>query len=151
MAETLSMFAGTQDADGWQLEPKLMQAPDLYSRTGERKLMRPGWRWYAMRALDDGSTLVQGDVPIRIKRTGRPVWPKGEGQSIVVTDADLAETRDAWERECWSCAGCGGDGREYAGWSTAKGYRYRTCTRCKGSGSPPSPSREPTTPTTETT
>jgi hypothetical protein len=124
-------------AEVWHREAKPIKSPDLYALTGERKLGKPGWRWFTLRALDDGNTLAEGDVPLRIKRTGRPEWPKGGGQSVVINDADLSTTREVWEQEHGKCGECGGDGQVFAQWNIDHGYRYRTCTRCNGVGAPP--------------
>jgi DnaJ-class molecular chaperone len=67
---------------------------------------------------------------------GFPEWPKGDGQAIAITAADLSTTREAWERDHRTCGECGGDGQVFAEWHIDHGYRYRTCTRCKGSGGP---------------
>lgn len=123
----------SDDAGEWQREPKLMQAPNGHELAARAILGKDDrWEVFAWEVVGPDVVRVTGGIPIRTKR-GRKTW-QGKGDTTVVSDQKVKEALNHWEQRCGSCSGCGGDGREYRGWSKARGYRYRTCTRCNGSG-----------------
>ena len=61
----------------------------------------------------------------------------GPSRTAVVTDAEIAAARAAFEAATGKCCNCAGDGREYIGWSAQSGPKFRTCNRCSGSGDRP--------------
>lgn len=136
------LFGGTEpaDADGYQKTAKLMQAPNGYELAARTLLKQPDtWEAYSWKVLRRdvlGLTEIVGAIPVRIKKTGRRVWPKGPGQTVVVSDEECAAALLAWERVHNACAGCGGDGRVLAGYRQELGYRYRPCDICGGTGKP---------------
>lgn len=120
--------------DGWQKEAKLMRAPNGYELAARAILGKDDrWEVYAWDVVGPDCVKVTGGVPSRITKSGRRQW-KGKGESVVVSDANMCEALLVWERSTGSCSTCGGDGREYTGWSRDRGFRYVTCRRCGGDG-----------------
>lgn len=122
--------------DGWHKEPKQVQAPNGYELAARMILGKDDrWEIYAWDVVGPDVVRVTGGVPVLNARTGRRSW-RGRGDTTTVSDAKRDEALRDWEVRTGSCSGCGGDGREYRGWSKARGFNYRTCTRCGGSGTP---------------
>lgn len=141
-----ALFSGTvrseSTSDNWQNEPKALRAPNGYELAARILLDKDDrWELYAWKVLASDVVQVTGAIPIKKYADGRRVWPKGNGDVATVSDAKMHEALRAWESRCGSCAGCGGDGREFAGWNRERGYRYQTCRRCGGSGKPKGTSR----------
>lgn len=137
-----STAATSEDGkDGeYQRTAKFMKAPNGYELAARKLLKQPdSWEVYAWKVLRRDSTMdlveVKGAIPFRITKTGRRIW-RGKGQTAVVSDKECQNALLAWEQKCGSCASCGGDGKEMAGWSEARGYRLRRCRQCGGTGKP---------------
>ena len=119
--------------------------PSWYAVVARRKLGRgDDWTWYQLQALKDrgeytDNTLVTGAVPVgfvtRGPNAGAPKWPPvAESERVIVTSADVAAARDAWEAETGKCSECAGTGQRNAGFSVAEGRIYRACEKCAATG-----------------
>jgi hypothetical protein len=102
----------------------------------EAKVGIEGWKAYSWEPCDEDS-IVTGDVPDGVyrsgKRKGQPRY-KGPGRKVIVTRAELQAKAIAYEAETGKCWDCKGTGQAWGGWSKADGPRYRTCSRCSGTG-----------------
>jgi hypothetical protein len=97
-----------------------------------------GFQWYAWRIIDPDAVLMTGDVPTGIytrgPRKGRPKFPKGDGRSVVVTEAEELAEKQRYEAESGKCGDCCGRGEVFASWHHIEGTKYRPCGKCGGSG-----------------
>lgn len=108
-----------------------------------KKVGIDGWEGYAWEAADGGS-IVRGCVPDGVyskgPRKGQPKFSNpvcGTEKTVVVALEELASAAAHHERSTGECWDCKGTGQTWAGWSAADGNRYKTCSRCGGSGSAP--------------
>jgi hypothetical protein len=102
-----------------------------------------GFEFYSWEAVDgSGSThivILKGMVAPLLtkgKNKGRPNWRKGDKsteRTFAVSSDQIKQFDDDYEAETGKCSKCEG-GQEWAGWSIDSGHRYRTCSKCKGSG-----------------
>lgn len=119
--------------------------PSWYAVVARRKLGRgDDWQWFQLQALrvrDEytSDTLVTGAVPVgfvtRGPNKGAPKWPPvAESERVVVTSAEVAAAREAWEAETGKCSECAGTGQRNVGFSVAEGKIYRACEKCGATG-----------------
>lgn len=100
----------------------------------------PGWQAFSWELVEGGSK-VNGEVPDGVHEhgplKGRPKFG-GAGSThakeVFVPDAELQRVAAEHERDTGDCWDCKGTGQTWAGWSQAEGTKYRTCTRCSGTG-----------------
>lgn len=118
--------------DTWTRIPKRAEAPDIFSYAARRILHVPAaWEAHTLKHVEPNATLVTGGI-----RTGKQWAPAREDRSCVVTRTDQEAHTTAWEAEYGACGLCGGDGLQLSGTSSTLGWRYRTCSRCDGTGVP---------------
>ena len=102
----------------------------------ESKVGIPGWQAEAWEDIG-GDSIVEGSVPDGFYRSGprkgKPRFTRPRTK-VVVTKAELQAAATAYEAETRKCWDCKGSGQVWAGWSKAEGTKYRTCSRCDGSG-----------------
>lgn len=119
-------------------------APDWYNLLAAKRGAPAGWRWFELRAVDNGSEggaiLIRGVVCTTMYKSGPakglPNWTKADNsteQLHVTTDAELEQLRAAWEIETGKCQACGGTGQRTVSISI-DGTRTQMCKRCRGSG-----------------
>ena len=122
--------------DGDGLGPKRTKAPHIYDIIARRKLgVDDGWDVCTWDATND--QLMKLELrESAVTRSGQRLWGK-EKRVTTLTPLEIENGRLKWEEEHGACYQCGGGGRASAGWSAAKGYRYRPCTRCNATGMPP--------------
>ena len=129
--------------------------PDFYSEYARNKFgVSEEWSWFRLELvgpLERGAskalqaTVVTGAVApkkTRGKYAGDHDWKKRDRAtelrfSVGVLDMDAF--KEQWERDTGNCSNCGGEGQELWSWSATEGTKYRPCSRCNGSGNPPSP------------
>lgn len=89
------------------------------------------WDWIHLDGRDHETrgTLVTGGV--RNSSGGFKGVPRTK---VLVTDAECDFEVAEYERATGKCAECSGYGEHSAGFSTATGPRYATCTKCGGTG-----------------
>lgn len=103
-----------------------------------------GWEAYQWEAADAGGSVLRGCVPSGIYTRGprkgqpkfRPPTPGTERMVVVIRD-ELNTAAARYENATVKCWDCKGEGKEIASISIRTGTTYRTCQRCKGTGSPP--------------
>ena len=103
-----------------------------------------GWDIRRFEAVGTDAALYTFSA-FRIRTRGPNVGKRkatGPSRAAVVTDAEIAAARAAFEADTGMCANCAGDGAEYAGWSAQIGRKFRTCNRCSGSGARPTRAAE---------
>ncbi len=103
------------------------------------------WAICGWERIGNDATLYSGG-PYRLltrgPRKGLKKWDKVTHRCIVTDTEHTAECL-RFEVETGSCATCGGDGQEWAGWHNENGNYFRKCRRCAGSGKQ-TPNAEPT-------
>lgn len=119
----------------------------LENHAREKVGMPQDWQVWSYEVLDhesDDSTMkITGAIaPIvtRGKRKGLKNWRKKDKATIrnaYIRESEHDEWLSVWESKTGNCHKCQGTGEMWAGWSAKDGTRYRTCTRCSGSGSAP--------------
>lgn len=117
---------------------------DFYNLIAAERGLPEGWRWFHVRAVDGGDSIVTGAVCTMLfksgPRKGRPNWDKRDRSTqreIVVTREQLQERRAQWERDTGKCVQCFGTKAEFASWSSIEGTKTRPCRRCKETGVAP--------------
>ncbi|WP_262027100.1 hypothetical protein [Microvirga sp. Mcv34] len=115
---------------------------DFWSIHAREKLGLPDdWRWYRLEAKGENITVVTGAVCHEVykagKHKGQINWAKRDKE----TDIPVPIRRDehkawllSWECRSGECHVCHGNGQQSVGWSLKDGSKYRTCTRCNGTG-----------------
>lgn len=73
---------------------------------------------------------------------GRVAWKYGDPKSrkkVEFTFPDHDQWTLAWEQKTGKCRQCATDnpGQEFVGWNHITGTKYKTCTRCGGTGTKP--------------
>lgn len=111
-----------------------------------QKKMGEGWVWRTSEVIS-GGFLLTGAKPIgtvtRGPRKGAPKFPPPrEYQKVVITFEERDAAYAEYESATGKCYVCEGKGEENYGWSREEGQKFRTCSRCKGTGAPPA--SEPT-------
>ncbi len=140
-------MSGQPEVSGDLFEPTTPKKPreperpffNAWESVARRKLNAPPeWEWYAVDGRtyrDSGDTIVTGGVPNK-GVSGSKKWKGVKGQKAVVSETEIRDARAEYERVTGKCVGCCGCGEELAGSSSVTGPRYRTCSKCKGSGRP---------------
>lgn len=116
---------------------------DLISR---RIAMRKGkvtdqtFRLFKMEALTDGTILVEGSATTPFKSGKRRGKPKyiGPTTKTAITQSEIREEHDRYEKETGNCSRCLGGGKVQVGWSNDTAV-FKPCARCQGSRKPPTP------------
>ncbi|QSQ14082.1 hypothetical protein [Myxococcus landrumensis] len=130
-----------------QAPPVRVEPPDWWNLIAHQRGCHPAWRWLTVETIDhtvprdQAHCLVSGGVYSTLvksgPRKGKPNYGKpdpGTERRLVISFVELDACKAQWEAETGKCSKCGGSGEEGAGWSKEGGSRYRTCTRCNGSG-----------------
>lgn len=70
---------------------------------------------------------------------GLPDWPKTKKAmkflaTVWISEEELSSYVSAWEEETGQCSKCLGSGQQWNGWSMLAGTKFKTCTKCGGSG-----------------
>ena len=97
------------------------------------------WAICGWERIGNDTTVYRGGLYrllTRGKRKGLKTWDKVTHR-CAVTDAEHSAECLRFEAETGTCATCGGDGQEWAGWHRDNGNYFRKCSRCAGSGKPP--------------
>jgi hypothetical protein len=105
-------------------------------RCAEQKCQIPGWKAFAWEKAGTDS-VVTGSVPTGTYKSGPRKGDlkfTGPKSKIVVTKVEIEATAAAYESSTGKCWNCQGTGQTWAGWSKDNGTRYKTCSRCKGTG-----------------
>jgi hypothetical protein len=106
--------------------------PDHIASVARRKANRPDAVVMSWECLPfDGPTEC-----VRVTLADDPVNWANPG-CVDITPAEEQAEKARFESEERKCHLCGGDGKEWRGWSHGTGHRYRTCVRCSGTGTPP--------------
>lgn len=115
-----------------------VRPPSFIDRVARKKLNAPeSWthfRWQCVGKTND--LLVTGGIPRLLKsgpRKGKKTWD-GAGETVSITDAELAADYLVYEAETGNCHKCGGSGQEWIGWSATDGNKYQSCKSCAGTG-----------------
>lgn len=105
------------------------------------------YRWVAfdtIATLPDGTRQIKVTIGIYLevmksgKRKGLTNFKKPlERHEVIVTDKDIDDAKDRFERETGKCCVCQGNKEEVAGWGKETGTRYRPCRRCGATGRAP--------------
>ena len=106
------------------------------------------WQWVSLNCHEQPEDFIRikGGVYEQVKagkRKGKPNFRKplpGTEQVVFIRESELKDWRLRKEAETGRCWVCDGSGQQWCGWSAAEGNRYRTCSRCAGSGKAPTTS-----------
>ena len=116
-----------------------MTRPDFINVVARAKLGKTDeWRWCRWTDIGGGYH-VWGGVPrtlTRGKRKGELTWD-GPLDQCAVTAREIREAEAAYEAATGACHKCGGDGKEWIGWSCYEGNKYGPCRRCGATGKAP--------------
>ena len=117
----------------------MSNAPDIHTIAARRVHGLPDeWQPRIYESIERGlGVMLTGSVPLgfytRGPRKGAPKFPpRRDMQRVIVTSAEIEQTRWDWERETGWCHRCGGG-------QTVKsigisGTTYRNCPECDGTG-----------------
>lgn len=84
--------------------------------------------------IDTSAIRVRGSIPIGKRKDGRPRWGKrSEADSVYIYNQDIEAAKLEYERESGKCADCI-DGQYCCGFGVGPVYKYRSCSRCNGTG-----------------
>lgn len=92
---------------------------------------------YGNKKIPAGYTKVSGAVAPKLPN-GERDWGKKDMASdatFMVKNADVDAWADQREKETGKCRRCCGEGKEWTGWSREHGSRFKTCSKCGGTGS----------------
>jgi hypothetical protein len=136
---TLPLFEEATDSE---YGPSRGATFDAIGSAARAKLgVGPEWEWFTWEVVDrrnveSSPMIVEGAVPIGVTAKGNKKWPPDDDcQRTVIFDADIEAARVEYERTTGKCAECI-EGHRFAGWHHVKGYKYKPCDRCGGTGKP---------------
>lgn len=116
---------------------------DFFNLTAQRVHGMPlDWRWCSLDGHKKPEDFfeMKGGVPVdelsRGPNKGSPKWPE-QLDVIWVRMSDVDRVKHDWEQETGKCYACDGEGEEVASYSVDNGRTMRKCSRCNGSGKPP--------------
>ena len=124
------------DAEGYEPVARPTNRPFVPELAARKKIgAGDDWKLYAVKHIDDDITLVEGAVPLGVRKNGLPKWPPVKDcQKVYVTMQQRDEVARAYEASTGRCVECGGDGFVFNGWHYEKGFKYRDCTKCGATG-----------------
>lgn len=117
--------------------------PSFRDDIAKSKVSDPKWEPFSFKAVGDrdtGGVLIVGAEPriiTRGPRKGQMSWRhirKGDEIETFVAESEVRAAERAYETETGNCYECGGGGQQWDGWDHIKGTKYRTCSRCNGTG-----------------
>ncbi len=92
-------------------------------------------RWGFIRGTDTTKLEVyRFRIATRGPRKGQRIFFGPPLGVAYVTEAEIEAEKVRFERETGKCHACGGDGREWAGWTADSGTIWRRCSSCKAMG-----------------
>lgn len=95
-----------------------------------------GFAFSGWEIIGPDCVLYRGGVTRKITRgprKGERTWDKIT-HKVAVTQSEIIDEKRRYETETGNCAECSGTGEVWAGWHHINGHRYKTCTKCGGSG-----------------
>lgn len=126
-------------------QPPLCSMELLEECAREKAGMGDDWMPYSYKCLPEHpqkTELVEvigaiAPLKMRGKLKGTRNWRKMDRttkRTVYITLKEHAEWVKEWEKKTGKCATCRGTGNKWCGWSRNVGSRYKSCTKCQGSG-----------------